>query len=71
MSLVTNFGIKNAPSTFVTLMNSVFWPLIEKSGVIYLDNIIVFSNSKSQHKLDLRNVLNILRDNQLYAKMSK
>ena len=61
----------NAPSTFVTLMNLVFWSLIGKSVVIYLDNIIVFSKSKAQHKVDLRNVLNILRDNQLYAKPSK
>ena len=70
-SVVMNFGMTNAPSTFVTLMNSVFQSLIGKSVVIYLDNIIVFSKSKAQHKLDLRNVLNILRDNQLYAKPSK
>ena len=66
-----NFGMTNAPSTFITLMNSVFWSLIGKSVVIYLDNIIVFSKSKAQHEVDLRNVLNILRDNQLYAKPSK
>ena len=66
-----NFGMTNASSSFVTLKYSVFWPLIRKSVVIYLDNIIVFSKSIAQHKLDLRNVLNILCDNQLYAKPSK
>ena len=70
-SVVMNFGMTNAPSTFVTLMNLVFRSLIGKSVVIYLDNIIVFSKSKAQHKVDLRNVLNILCDNQLYAKPSK
>ena len=58
--VIMNFGMTNTPSTFVTLMNSVFWPLIGKSVVIYLDNIIVFSKSSAQHKLDLRNVFNIL-----------
>ena len=39
--------------------------------VIYLDNIIVISRSEAQHKLDLRDVLKILHDNQLFAKLSK
>ena len=47
-SVVIYFGMNNAPSTFVTLMNSVFRPHIRKSVVIYLDNIIVFSKSKAQ-----------------------
>lgn len=70
-SVVISFGMKNAPSTFVTLMNSILQLLSGKSVVIYLDNIIVFSKSKAQHEQDLRNILNILRDNQLYAKPSK
>ena len=67
-SIVMNFGMTNTPSTFVTLMNAIFCPLIGKSVVIYLDNIIIFSKSKAQHELDLRNVIKILQENQLYAK---
>ena len=70
-SIVMNFGMTNAPSTVVTLMNAIFRPLIGKSVVIYLDNIIIFSKSKAQHELDLRNVIKILQENQLYAKPSK
>ena len=70
-SIVMNFGMTNAPSTFVTLMNAIFRPLIGKSVVIYLNNIIIFSKSKAQHELDLRNVIKILQENQLYAKPSK
>ena len=57
--VVMNFGLTNVPSTFATLMNSVFQPIIGNSVVICQDNIIVFSKSKAQHKFDLRNVLNI------------
>ena len=66
-----NYGMSSVFLTFVTLMISVFWPLIGKPLVIYLDNIIVFSRSKAQHRLVLRDVLKILHDNQLYAKPSK
>ena len=70
-SIVMNFGMTNAPSTYVTLMNTIFRPLSGKSVVIYLNNIIIFSKSKTQHMLDLRNVIKILQENQLYAKPSK
>ena len=64
-NVVMNFGMTNTPSTFVTLTNANFRPLIGKSVVIYLDNIIIFSKSKAQHELDLRNVIKILQENQL------
>ena len=63
--------MKNASITFATLMNLVFWPLIEKSVVIYLDNTNDFSRSKDQHELDLRDALKFLLDIQLYTKPSK
>ena len=70
-SIVMNFGMTITPSTFVTLMNAIFCPLIGKSVVIYLNKIIIFSKSKAQHELDLRNAIKILQENQLYAKPSK
>ena len=42
-----NFGMTNAPATFVTLENNNLKPLLGKCVVIYLDNIIVFSKTKS------------------------
>ena len=44
----------NAPSTYVTLINSVFWPLIGKSEEFYIDKTIVSANQKDQHKLELK-----------------
>ena len=67
-SIVMNFGMTNAPSTFVTLMNAILCPLIDKSVVINRNNIIVFSRSKAQHELGLRNVLMILQENQTLCK---
>ena len=49
----------NAPSTFVTLMNNIFKPLLSKCVIVYLDDIIVFSKSESQYKEDLKLVFNI------------
>ena len=70
-SLVMNFGMTNAPSTFVTLMNNIFREYLGKNVVIYLDDIIIFSKTKKQHHQDLRKTLEKLRQNQLYAKLSK
>ena len=62
-SVVINFGTINTPSTFITLMNNIFKPLLSKCVIMYLDNIIIFSKSKSQHKEDLKLVFNILKQN--------
>ena len=70
VSLVMNFGMTNATSTFVTLINNIFRENLGKNVVIYLYNIIVFSKTKEQHHQDLRKTLEILRQNQLYAKLS-
>ena len=48
-SLVMNFGMTNTPSTFVTIMNSIFREDLGKHVVIYLDDIIVFSKTKDKH----------------------
>ena len=55
-TVVMNFGMTNAPSTFVTLMNNVFKPPLGKCVIIYLNNIIVFSKTQEQHKQDWKAV---------------
>ena len=70
-TVVMNFGMTNAPSTFVTLMNNTFKPLLGKCVIIYLIDIIVFSKTKSQHKEDLKVVFLTLWENQLFAKPSQ
>jgi transposase InsO family protein len=68
---VMPFGLTNAPATFQTLMNQVLRPFLDQFCVVYLDDILVFSRSLEEHVAHLRAVLGKLRDNQLYAKLSK
>jgi hypothetical protein len=69
--LVLPFGLTNAPATFMGLMHDVFRPLLDKSVVIYLDDILVYSRSWEDHKKHIAAVLDRLRAHQLYAKVSK
>ena len=65
------FGLSNAPGTFQRVMNRLFHKQMHKYVVIYLDDILIFSKTAEEHVQHLREVLSILRDNQLFAKMSK
>ena len=69
--LVLPFGLTNAPATFMGLMNEVFRPLLDKSVVIYLDDILIFSRTWEDHLRNVGAVLQRLRDSKLYAKLSK
>ena len=64
-------GLANAPATFQAVMNRILAPLLNKCAVVYLDDILVYSDTPEQHLADLRAVLDILRDNNLYAKPPK
>ncbi|KAJ0545001.1 putative nucleotidyltransferase, Ribonuclease H [Helianthus annuus] len=69
--LVLPFGLTNAPATFQGLMNSVFKKLLRKTVLIFFDDILVYSKSMQQHVEDLKEVLQLFREHQLYAKKSK
>ncbi|XP_070032465.1 uncharacterized mitochondrial protein AtMg00860-like [Nicotiana tomentosiformis] len=66
-----SFGLTNAPSTFMDLINRVFKPYMDSFMIIFIDNILIYSRSRAEHEQHLRNVLQTLRDRQLYAKFSK
>lgn len=66
--LVMSSGLTNAPATFFTLMNNVFWVYIDRFVVVYLDDMVVYRNSLEEHLDHLRKVLSALKDNQLYVK---
>ena len=69
--LVMSFGLTNAPAHFMYLMNSVFMPELDKFVVMFIDNILVYSQNEEEHAEHLRIFFTRLRDNQLYAKFSK
>lgn len=65
--LVMPMGLRNAPATFQALMNSIFRDCIDDFLVIYLDDILIFSNNREDHLEHLKLVLSRLRDHQLYV----
>jgi hypothetical protein len=65
--LVMPFGLTNAPTMFMDLMNQVFRPYLDQYVVVFIDDILVYSNSHLEHEQHLRVVLQTLRENQLYA----
>ena len=68
---VMPFGLTNAPAAFMDLMHRVFQPYIDQFVVVFMDDILIYSQSESEHEYHLRIVLQLLRDHQLYAKFSK
>eukprot|EP00253_Pinus_taeda_P026665 PITA_26665 len=69
--LVMSFGLCNAPATFCTLMNDVLRPYLDSFVVVYLDDIVVYSDNMEDHKKHLAMVFKALRENQLFLKKSK
>ena len=69
--LVMPFGLRNAPATFQSFINSVLRPYLEKFVILYLDDILIFSKSLDEHHEHVRTVLKTLLENNLYAKLKK
>ena len=69
--LVMHFGLTNAPTLFMMLMNIVLRPYLEKFVVVLLDDILVYNKTCKEHSQHLRSVFELLHQHLLFAKESK
>ena len=66
------FGLTNSPATFQSMMNTLFREEIDKGiVVVYLDDILIFTKTREEHKEITKQVLQKLRENKLFLKPEK
>ena len=68
---VMPFGLQNAAAAFMDLIDKVFQPYLDQFVVVFVDDILIYSQSEWEHEYHLRIVLQLLRDHQMWAKFSK
>nr|GEY26453.1 putative reverse transcriptase domain-containing protein [Tanacetum cinerariifolium] len=68
---VMPFGLTNAPAVFMDLMNRVCKPYLDKFVIVFINDILIYSKSKKEHEGHLRQILNLLKKEELYTKFSK
>ena len=69
--VVMPFGVTNAPAIFMDYMNRIFQPYLDQFVVVFIDDILIYSERREEHAEHLRVVLGIFREHQLYGKLSK
>jgi hypothetical protein len=70
--LVMYFGLTNSPATFQTMMNKIFQDLITEGIVsMYLNNILIFTNSLEEHCQITCLVLDRMHEHKLYLRPEK
>nr|GEZ66864.1 putative reverse transcriptase domain-containing protein [Tanacetum cinerariifolium] len=68
---VMSFGLTNALAIFMDLMNRVCKPYMEKFVIVFIDDILIYSNNEQEHREYLKLILELLKREKLYAKFSK
>ncbi|CCO35895.1 Transposon Ty3-I Gag-Pol polyprotein AltName: Full=Gag3-Pol3 [Rhizoctonia solani AG-1 IB] len=68
---VMQFGHSNMPAVFQRFMNNLFRDLLDITVIVYLDNILIFSNSREEHVQHVTEVLSCLQKHNLFCNPSK
>ena len=69
--LVMPFGLTNAPMAFQRFINNIFSDLLDVCIIVYLDDILIYSEDMTQHRKHVKKVLRCLHKNRLYAAPAK
>jgi hypothetical protein len=69
--MVMLFGLYNTPATFQAYINEVMRGILNKYCVVYLNNILIYSQTEEEHERHVNKVLSRLSRANLYAKLSK
>jgi hypothetical protein len=69
--VVVPFGLTNAPVAFMFLVNNVLNKSLDKFVLVFIDDILIYSKNREEHEEHIKLVLQVLRENQLYAKFRK
>ena len=69
--MVMPFGLMNAPGTFQRIMNQVFFDILDKNVIVYLDDILIFTKTEEEHRQILAEVFHRLAHYSLYVKEKK
>lgn len=69
--LVMSFDVYNAPRVIMKYMNRIFHTYFDRFVVVFIDDILIYSKSEEEHAEHLRVVLQVLKENKFYGKLSK
>jgi hypothetical protein len=65
------FGLKNAPKTFMRMMDDILQPFTNNFVVVYQDDILIYNNTWAEHLQHIQQVLHTLRQHKLYENLEK
>ena len=70
--MVMFFGLTNSPATFQTMMNTILQPVILEGHIqVYINDILIYTQTKEEHQALIRQVLQILKENSFFLKLEK
>nr|GFA46045.1 retrotransposon protein, putative, Ty3-gypsy subclass [Tanacetum cinerariifolium] len=65
------FGLTNALAVFMDLMNRVCKPYLDKFVIVFIDDVLIYSKDEKEHEEHLKEILELIKKEKLYAKFSK